>query len=98
MTNGEAHREELHNRAFQEKLTVQSTHSLMCIIASMALQISTADIATVINAINRQETLQPILDPTAFMAAAPHITDHRRLAEAFLEFRQAIGKLTGEGK
>ncbi len=90
--------DELRNKCFQEKLTVQSTHTIMCAIAGMALQVSTADVAAVINDINRQETLQPILDPTAFIAVAPNINDHRRLAEAFLEFRQAVGKLVGEGK
>lgn len=50
----------------------------------------------VLQAMNRAETLGPILDPTTYVKSVKRLEWQKRTVQATLEFQQAIAKITSE--
>lgn len=66
-------------------------------IAQLAQLVPVADVEDLVREIERTEAFSPIFAPTWFQQHGKHIDGHLELARAFLEFRKAIAKITGEG-
>lgn len=71
-------------------VTVLGAKTQIETFAMLARRIPTEDAEAVVEWLHTQETLLPILDPTAYMQVAQNIPAHLALASAFLTFRKAI--------
>ncbi|MHB0874555.1 MAG: hypothetical protein ACYC5O_00780 [Anaerolineae bacterium] len=65
-------------------------------VSQLALLIPAEHADAVLQAINRHETLQPVVDPTGYREVADNLPGHKREVEAFLEFRRALAEIAGE--
>jgi hypothetical protein len=59
-------------------------------ITGAALAIPIEDLDALLNQWEREDTLLPILDPTAFMYRSPKIEKRMEIIRAFTTFRKAI--------
>lgn len=67
-------------------------------IFNLAYLVQQLKIADVLEAMNRAETLGPILDPTAYLKSATTLERQKRTVEAALQFQQAIKKIVSDPK
>lgn len=72
---------------------VQLTKQLVDSAARMAMLIPVDDARALVQEIERTDTLMPLLDPTGYRAIMDTLPQHRKLAQAFLAFRQELEKL-----
>jgi hypothetical protein len=75
---------------------VLSTKEQIDLICRLALNISTEDVAAVLNDINATHTLMPIMDPTGYNKILRTIGGHTDEVRAFLTFRRALDKMLAE--
>lgn len=62
-------------------------------IAGGAMTVPIADIQDVLQDIDAQHTVMPILDPTKYRAVATDLSDNQELIQAFYNFRRELEKL-----
>lgn len=65
-------------------------------IFNAATLIRQLKIADVLRAMNRAETIGPILDPTTYLKSATRLEWQKRTVEAALQFQQAIEKIVSD--
>lgn len=67
-------------------------------ILNLATLVHGLKIADVLQAINHAEVIGPILDPTTYLKSATSLECQKRIAEAALQFQQAIEKIAADPK
>lgn len=72
---------------------VSLTKQLVDNAARMALLVPVEDARALVQEIERTDTLMPLLDPTGYRAIMDTLPQHRKLAKAFLAFREELEKL-----
>ena len=71
-------------------LDVRTTKDLIDGLCRMALLIPVADAQALLREFDRMDAVMPIVDPTGYRALLRTMPAHRRVAEAFLTFRQVL--------
>ena len=69
---------------------LQSTKHLVDTCARLALAVSVDEARRLVREFDHMDGLMPILDPTGYRQVMRNLPGHRRVAEAFLAFRQVL--------
>ena len=80
-----------------EGLPVEATKELIDSFCRLALVVSVADVQYLVAEFDRMDTWMPLTDPTAYRALLKTMPGHRRVAEAFLAFRQVLQEEISRG-
>jgi len=75
--------------------TIKETMDMIC---AMALLISLEDAHALADELERIDSAMPIKNPTLYRAIKDNLDGHRAQCQAFLEFRQTLEDLRGEGE
>lgn len=66
-------------------------------IFSLAALVRGLKIAQVLNAMNRAESVAPIVDPTLWLRASRSLQQQRKIVEAALRFQRVVKEVAAEG-
>ena len=62
-------------------------------VCRMALFVPPDDAVLLVSEFEKMGALMPIVNPTGYLHVVDNMSDHRKAAEAFLEFRRALEHL-----
>lgn len=83
------------NPAVGLPMEVVETKDLCEALGYLGARLDLDDLEKLVRAYNQLEATAPIFDPTAWMKVGKNLEGHKKLAEAVLQFRQALEDLKG---
>jgi hypothetical protein len=67
---------------------------LLATYVRVAMMIRIEDIENLVRAVDREETILPLLDPTKYVRDAPNLSMTLKVGRAFLKFRKELEAIT----